>query len=221
MIRILLAEDHVILREGLAQMLDREEGMEVVGQATDGREALGLVHDLEPDLVIMDIGMQNLNGLDATLRIKQANPSVHIIMLTQHEAEEYIFRAFENGAMGYLIKKTALKNLVSAIHAVMKGQYYISPSISEAFVTSFLAQQRSSKTVKNVKQLTEREREILQLIAEGKSTKIISNILNISIKTVESHRGNIMNKLKMHSIAELTRYAITTGLIHLEDPLPQ
>jgi len=216
MIRIVMAEDHTLLRESLSQILSAESDFTVVGLAENGREAITLVETLKPDVVVMDIGMSQLNGLEATLRITRDFPEARIIILTQHSMEEYILRAFKNGASGYLLKKSALKDLVNAIHTVMRGELYISSTISRTVMTQLLNHQRPDEEDLLFNELSDRERETLQLVAEGNGNQEIADLLKISKRTVEIYRTNLMKKLKMNSTAELTRYAISKGLASVE-----
>jgi len=212
--RVLLAEDHTIVRKGLRSLLDKETGIKVVEEAEDGREAILKAEELYPDVVVMDIAMPGLNGLEATRQIKKRFPDIKIIILTMHANEEYILQSLKAGASGYLIKKAAPAELISAINAVHKGNSFLSPSISRTVIDEYVRRSKEiSEGEEGFEQLTVREREVLQLIAEGRKTREIAELLYISIKTVETHRAHIMNKLDIHSTAELTRYAIRKGII--------
>ncbi len=212
--RVLLAEDHTIVRKGLRSLLDKETGIEVVGEAEDGREAIVKAEELHPDVVVMDIAMPGLNGLEATRQIKKRFSDIKIIILTMHANEEYILQSLKAGASGYLIKKAAPAELISAINAVHKGHSFLSPSISRMVIDEYIRRSKEiSEGEEGFEQLTVREREVLQLIAEGRKTREIAELLYISIKTVETHRAHIMNKLDIHSTAELTQYAIRKGII--------
>ena len=212
--RVLLAEDHTIVRKGLRSLLDKETGIEVVGEAEDGREAIVKAEELHPDVVVMDIAMPGLNGLEATRQIKKRFPDMKILILTMHANEEYILQSLKAGASGYLVKKAAPAELISAINAVHKGNSFLSPSISRTVIDEYIRRSKEiSEGEEGFEQLTVREREVLQLIAEGRKTREIAELLYISIKTVETHRAHIMNKLDIHSTAELTRYAIRKGII--------
>ena len=212
--RVLLAEDHTIVRKGLRSLLDKETGIEVVGEAEDGREAIVKAEELHPDVVVMDIAMPGLNGLEATRQIKKRFPDMKILILTMHANEEYILQSLKAGASGYLVKKAAPAELISAINAVHKGHSFLSPSISRMVIDEYIRRSKEiSEGEEGFEQLTVREREVLQLIAEGRKTREIAELLYISIKTVETHRAHIMNKLDIHSTAELTRYAIRKGII--------
>lgn len=212
--RVLLAEDHTIVRKGLRSLLDKETGIKVVGEAEDGRKAIVKAEELHPDVVVMDIAMPGLNGLEATRQIKKRFPDMKIIILTMHANEEYILQSLKAGASGYLVKKAAPAELISAINAVHKGDSFLSPSISRTVIDEYIRRSKEiSEGEEGFEQLTVREREVLQLIAEGHKTREIAELLYISIKTVETHRSHIMNKLDIHSTAELTRYAIRKGII--------
>ena len=212
--RVLLAEDHTIVRKGLRSLLDKETGIEVVGEAEDGREAIVKAEELHPDVVVVDIAMPGLNGLEATRQIKKRFPDMKILILTMHANEEYILQSLKAGASGYLVKKSAPAELISAINAVHKGNSFLSPSISRTVIDEYIRRSKEiSEGEEGFEQLTVREREVLQLIAEGRKTREIAELLYISIKTVETHRAHIMNKLDIHSTAELTRYAIRKGII--------
>jgi len=212
--RVLLAEDHTIVRKGLRSLLDKETGIEVVGEAEDGRKAIVKAEKLHPDVVVMDIAMPGLNGLEATRQIKKRFPDIKIIILTMHTNEEYVLQTLKAGASGYLVKKAAPAELISAINAINKGNSFLSPSISRTVIDEYLRRSKEiSEGEEGFEQLTVREREVLQLIAEGRKTREIAERLYISIKTVETHKAHIMDKLDIHSTAELTRYAIRKGII--------
>jgi two-component system response regulator NreC len=214
-IRVLLAEDHTIVRQGIAALLGTESDMEVVGEASNGLEAIALAKRLSPDVIIMDIGMRQLNGLEATREIKKLFPSMKILVLTMYDNEEWIFQILRAGASGYLIKDSAMTDLTSALRAVYQGDSYLSPSISKMVIEEYIrkAESGEKKGVENL--LSGREREILQLIAEGNSIPQISNLLCISKKTVEAHKTHIMEKLNIHDKVGLIKYAIRSGLTKL------
>jgi two-component system response regulator NreC len=212
-IRVLIVDDHAIVREGLEMILNQEEDIEVVGGAENGNEALKLIRKLDPNVVLMDISMPTLNGIDATSRIKKEFYNIDVITLTMHNSEEYIFQVFRAGASGYVLKKSPKKELIAAIREVYKGNTYISPSISCKVIEEYL---KKVHKVDNIEILSTRERQVLQLIAEGMSNKEIADHLNISMKTVSIHRSHIMQKLDIHGTAQLTRYAIRKGLISVE-----
>ena len=206
-LRIILAEDHTIVLEGLRALLEKE-GFEIVGEAQDGRSAVELAAKFKPDIAILDIAMPALNGVDAAREILRASPDTRTILLTIHEDNQYVVEALRAGVSGYLLKTKAASDLVQAIKEVSRGALYLSPGLSRDVVKSFL----ENKEVK-ADPLSPREREVLQLIAEGKTTKEVGAILGISVKTAESHRTRIMEKLGIHETATLVRYAIRQGVI--------
>ena len=210
-IRILLVDDHKILRDGIRSLLKGYDDMEIVGEAADGRAAIRLVKELSPDVVIMDISMPDLNGIDATRKIIADNPNVRIIALSMHYDKQFISETFKAGASGYLIKDSAFDELEHAVRIVMDGKTYINPQIASLVVESLVSQSTPSRR-KAFSLLTEREREVLQHIAEGKSTKQIATDLSVSAKTIESHRRQVMGKLNIRNVADLTKYAIREGL---------
>ena len=214
-IQIVLADDHKVVRKGLRSLIEQERDLEVVGEASDGREAYELTEELQPDVVLMDISMARLNGLEATRRIVDSFPEVKVLALTVHDDKDYIFRSLKSGASGYLVKKTAPDELLKAIHTVHGGGAYLGSSITEPVVEKFRSQSEQADEEGLFEQLTGREKEILQLIAEGHSTKEIAEMLYISTNTVSTHRKNIMNKLDLHNVAQLTRYAIEKGLLEV------
>lgn len=213
-IRIILAEDHKITREGLTNMLNDQRDMEVVGEAENGREAVRLTQELSPDLVIMDVTMPDLNGIDATRIITSGSSNTKVIALSMYSDKQFVQGMIKAGASGYLLKDCAFGELVNAIRAITDGNTYLSPGIAGIIVQDYLkklSSDRSSAT----SALTNREREVLQLIAEGKGTRAIASDLNVSVKTIETHRRQIMEKLGIFSVAELTKYAIREGLTSL------
>ncbi|EEF57190.1 response regulator [Pedosphaera parvula] len=210
-IRILLADDHTLLRAGIRSLLEKMPGVEVVGEAADGREALSLVKALQPGVVLMDIAMSGLNGLEATARIVKEFPSSRVIILSMHANEEYVLQTLRAGAAGYLLKDAATAELELAIQAVSRGDTYLSPAISKRVIEDYLGRINGQKSP--MEQLTPRQREILQLIAEGKSTKEMAFLLNLSVKTVETHRTQLMDRLGIHDVPGLVRYAMRMGLI--------
>jgi two-component system response regulator NreC len=214
-IRILLADDHKITREGLRSLLDNQQDMEVVAEAEDGRTAVSLVREVVPSVVIMDVSMPDLNGVEATRQIIAQFPDVKIIGLSMHSDTLFVTEMLKSGASGYLLKDCAFDELALAIRTVVTGKTYLSPSISGVVVDDYL-HRLSKADFSDSEVLTDREREVLQLLAEGKSTKQIALKLHISVKTVETHRRQIMNKLDIHTVAELTKYAIRKGLTSLE-----
>ena len=213
-IGVLLADDHVLVRAGIRALIERIPHLEVVGEASTGREAAEMVKSKLPNLVLMDIGMTELGGLEALPRITKDFPGVKVIILSAHANEEYVIRALRSGAAGYLLKDSATTELELAIHSVIQGKVYLSPSISRRVIDDYL--QRVGGVVSPLDQLTSRQREILQLIAEGKNTKEVAADLEISVKTVESHRLQLMERLNIHDIPGLVRYAIRSGLVSAE-----
>jgi len=213
-IRILLADDHKIFREGMRSLLEKEPNMIVIGEAGNGKETVKLAKELMPDVVIMDITMPDLNGIDATQQLKKKAPNTKVLCLSQHSERNFVLAMFEVGASGYLLKDSAFDELTRAIYAVYSKKVYISPQIAHYIIDESLARASERKVSSAV--LTSKEREVLQLIAEGKSTKQIALHLNRSMKTIETHRRQISKKLKIHSIAELTKYAISEGLTSLD-----
>ena len=206
-VRILVADDHPIILQGLKSILDRD-GFNVVGEASDGRQAVSQAHELQPDLVIMDISMPVMTGIEAAAEIRRVAPSAKLILLTVHTENRYILEALRSGIRGYVLKSRAAGELVEAIHEILNGKIYLSPGISQTVVEAYLQQNTGED-----ESLTRRELQVLQLVAEGKTTKEIATVLGVSVKTADSHRSNIMHKLKMHSVADLVRYAIRRGLV--------
>jgi DNA-binding NarL/FixJ family response regulator len=213
-IRVLLADDHVLVRAGIRALLEKIPNVKVVGEANTGREALELVRSKLPNLVLMDIAMTELGGLEALPRITKDSPTVKVIILSAHANEEYVIRALREGASGYMLKDSATTELELAINSVIQGKIYLSPSISRTVIDDYL--QRVSGPVSPLEQLTPRQREILQLLAEGESTKEIAYNLNISVKTVEAHRLQLMERLNIHDVPGLVRYAVRSGLVSAE-----
>jgi len=213
--RIIIAEDHTILRAGLRALLSSKDDIEVVGEAGDGREAVRLVDKHVPDIVLIDLSMPKLNGIEAIKEIKGRHPEMKIIVLTVHKGEEYISAALNAGASGYILKDASQNELLLALEYVIDGKMFLSPSISEKVVDVFLQNQKNGKAKSILEHLTAREREVLQLIAEGNTNKKIANHLCISLKTVEKHRANLMQKLELRNTAALTAYAIEKGLVTL------
>jgi len=211
-IKILLADDHKILRDGLRNLIESRVSMKVVGEAADGREAVSLSGKLHPDVVIMDVAMAGLNGVEATKQITTENPNIKIIGLSMHSNKRFILGMFKAGAFGYLMKDADSDELVKAIKTVASNRKYISQCISGTILDELLSPSEKAEV-----QLSDREREILQLIAEGKSSKEIGEILFLSSKTVDAHRKNIMDKLELYTIPDLTKYAVRTGLSSLEN----
>jgi two-component system, NarL family, response regulator NreC len=212
-IRILLADDHTILRAGLKLMLNAQPDMEVIGEAQDGRQAIREARRLQPDIVLMDITMPDINGIEATREIKKVAPDVKVLILTMHEHDEYIFQALRAGASGYMLKEAADTELITALHVIRSGQFYLSPMAQSVMVGDYLQRVRTGEEKDSYSTLTEREREILKLVAEGYTNNQIAERLVISPKTVDTHRTHIMDKLNLHSRAELVKYAMRRGLL--------
>ncbi|MGI9133527.1 MAG: response regulator [Rhodoferax sp.] len=214
-IRVLLADDHTLVRAGLRKLIESIDGLEVVGEANDGLELMDLAATLQPRLILMDIAMPGLNGLEATGRITKAWPDIRVLILSMHQNAEYVRQALRHGAVAYLLKDSAPLELELAIKAVLGGETYLSPAVSKGVVTDYVQRLRSEE--QGVDPLTPRQREVLQLIAEGHSTKEIARRLDLSIKTVETHRTQLMKQLDIHEVAGLVRYALRTGLITSAD----
>ncbi len=213
-LRILLADDHKIVRDGLRNLLEKDPDILVVGEAEDGREALQLARALSPDVVVMDIAMPELNGIEATRQILAEAQGVKVVALSMHSDKRYVSEMLKAGASGYLLKDCAFEELITAIRTIAKGKIYLSPGIAGVVLEDYI--RKGAKTDASVfSLLSDREREVLQLMAEGKTTKEVAAHLNVSVKTVETHRMHIMTKLDIHSIAALTKYAIREGLTSL------
>jgi DNA-binding NarL/FixJ family response regulator len=212
--QVLLADDHVLVRAGIRTLLEKIPNVKVVAEAASGREALEMVKTKLPDLVLIDIAMANLNGLEALSRIAKDFPEVKVMILSAHANEEYVIRALRSGAAGYMLKDAATAELELAVSSVREGKTYLSPSISRTAIDNYL--ERMGDVVSPLEQLTSRQREILQLIGEGKNTKEIASTLEISVKTVESHRLQLMERLRIHDVPGLVRFAIRTGLVSAE-----
>jgi DNA-binding NarL/FixJ family response regulator len=207
-IRILLADDHAVVRQGFKMILSAEKDMEIVGEAGNGREAVEQAEQLRPDIVVMDVAMPELNGIEATRRLATSMPHTRVIALSMHKDSVYVREILRAGARGYLLKDSGAGDLVSAIRAVASGESYLSPAVSNAVLDDY------RRHVTNpIDLLTSREREVLQMLAEGKTNKEIAVVLNLSVYTVDAHRGRIMEKLNVHSINELVRFAVRNGLI--------
>jgi two-component system NarL family response regulator len=214
-VRVLLADDHQMMREGLRSLLAKEPDMDVVGEASDGTQVLGMVAQLTPDVVVMDIGMPGLNGQEATRRIGKSHPGVRVVALSTYTDRRYVLRMLEAGACGYVIKGAASEELLRALRAASRGQHYLCPEVAGVVVDNSVHGPDPTKMLTKM-HLGTREREVLQLLAEGLSSPEIALRLTISIKTVDTHRRNIMAKLDIHSVAELTKFAVREGLTALE-----
>jgi DNA-binding NarL/FixJ family response regulator len=215
-IRVLLAENHTIVRKGIRALLEGQAGIEVVAEAEEGRQAVRLTEQLRPDVVLMDFSMPGLNGLEATHQIINRVPGTKVLVLTRHANQEYVDRILKAGASGYLVKKSALEELVLAIQAVHRGDSYLDPAISTTIIRGYLERSKTEGEARHDR-LTPRQREVLQLIAEGRTTREIAAMLHVSVKTVENHRTSLMEALDLHSTAELTQYAIRMGIISLDE----
>ena len=208
---IVLADDHRLVREGIRKLLETREDFEVVGEAADGEEAVQMVFDKKPDVALMDIWMPRLSGIDATRRIEKRGMDTKVVVLSQHDGRNYVEEVLRAGASGYVVKNAETADLLSAIDAVCEGSSYLSPSITQQVVD--VIARPGSPPPAGVAMLTDREREVLQLIAEGLSSKEIANVLGVSLKTVDSHRSNLMEKLDIHKVSGLVRFAIRAGLV--------
>jgi len=220
-VTVLIADDHTLFRQGLVSLLEKQADIKVVGQAADGYEALEKVKTLKPDLVFLDISMPGLSGLDVIPRIKRINPRVKVLILSMYENEEYLFRSLRVGASGYVLKKAAARDLIASIEAALAGEIYLSPSMSTQVVNRYLmyAAQDGKDETDSLTQhlLTNREREILRFLAQGKDNKEISRLLDISYRTVETHRAKIMKKLNLHTLSHLVAFAMRSGIISADE----
>lgn len=212
-LRILLADDHKLLRSGLRLLLERQPDMSVVAEADDGREAVRNAATSKPDVVVLDIGMPNLNGIEACVQITQEHSATAVVMLSMHSDESYVLRALKAGARAYLLKDSAESDLVRAIHAVAEGKSYFSPAVSKVLLEDYVRKLQRAGVEDSFELLTSREREILQLVAEGRSNKEVAHLLNLSVYTVETHRSNLMQKLNLRGVPELILYAVRKGII--------
>jgi DNA-binding NarL/FixJ family response regulator len=212
-IRILLSDDHNILRDGMRLLLERQPGFVVVAEASDGRETLDLVQNHQPDVVVMDIAMPNMNGIEATRRITEKHPRMGVVILSMHYDESYVIRSLKAGARAYLLKDAVKSELIAAIHAVAEGRSFFSPKISRILQEDYVQALGRKGADDSYELLTDREREILQLVAEGKTNKEIANKLGLSLYTVDTHRTHILQKLNLHSVPEVILYAVRKGII--------
>ncbi|MBC8466322.1 MAG: response regulator transcription factor [Desulfobacteraceae bacterium] len=215
-VTVFLADDHTIVRQGLAKLLEGEPNLRVVGEAENGREAVEKVEELKPDIVLMDIAMPMLNGIEATRQIRKVCPQTKVIILSMHSHDRYISELFGLGASGYLLKSSTGTDIIKAIHAALKGETYLSPSISHKVIEDYVSLKKKSPQEDLYNRLSNREREVFQMIAEGRSTKEISQILYISPSTIKTHRSNIMEKLKMDNISQLIQFAIHLGIVEIQ-----
>jgi two-component system response regulator NreC len=212
-LRLVIVEDHTILREGLKALLSSSPDFEIAGEAEDGRAAIRLVETVKPDLVLMDLAMPRMNGMEAIQEIKRIAPEIKVVALTVHKSEEYVLATLQAGADGYVLKDATHAELVIAIKSVTAGKRYLSPGVSEKVIEGYLEGKKTIKSQSSWDTLTAREREILKLIAEGYKNKAIADYLYLSVKTVETHRSNLMKKLDLHDVSALTAFAIEKGLI--------
>jgi len=212
-IRIVLADDHTIIRSGLKLLLERQPDFKVIAEAEDGRQAVELASKLHPDVVIADIGMPSLNGIEATRQIVAQDQHPAVVILSMHSDESYVLRALKAGARAYILKNSAEADLIRAVLAVSEGKSFFSPVISKMLLDDYVRRVQEKEVEDSYDLLTPREREILQLLAEGKTNKDVANLLNLSLYTVETHRGNILEKLNLHSVPELILYAVRRGVI--------
>lgn len=218
-ITVFLADDHTIVRQGLAKLLEGEPNLKVVGEAENGREAVKKVESLKPDVVIMDISMPLLNGIEATRQIKKIAPQTKVIILSMHSHDRYIGELLNHGASGYLLKDSTGSDIIRAISAAVKGDTYLSPSISRRVIEDYLSLKKKSPQEDLYSKLSNREREVFQMVAEGRSTKEISDILCVSPSTVKTHRANIMEKLQLQNISQLIQFAIRIGIVDIQYPM--
>jgi two-component system, NarL family, response regulator NreC len=212
-IRILLADDHTLIRAGLRLIIEQHADLSVVGEAEDGRQAVALAASLKPDVAVLDIGMPNLNGIEAAKQITEGDSGTAVVVLSMHRDETYILRALKAGVRGYLLKDSAESDLVRAIRAVAERKSFFSPAVSKVLLEDYMRKLKRTGAEDSYDLLTPREREVLQLVAEGKSNKEVAAILNLSVYTVETHRSNVMEKLKLKSLPELILYAVRKGII--------
>ncbi|MBI2237580.1 MAG: response regulator transcription factor [Actinobacteria bacterium] len=214
--KVLVVDDHAVVREGIRMVLEGDPELQVVGEASSGEEAIDKVRELEPNVVVMDIGMPGLSGFEATRRIRQSHPDVQVLALTVHDSEAYVFQMLQAGATGYVVKRAPAAEVIQAVKGAFRGEAVLHPSVAKLLIRDYLSRvERGEETSYDT--LSEREREILKLIAEGKTNKEIAELLYLSIKTVQAHRANLMRKLGMHDRTELVKYAIRKGIIGLDE----
>ena len=212
-IRILLADDHTVVRDGLRALVEKQPDMSVVGEAADGRDTIRMAEEQSPDVIIMDIAMPNMNGIEATRRIVASNPQTAVLILSMHQDESYVLRSLKAGARGYLLKDSVRSDVIEAIRAVAQGRSFLTRKVSRILQEDYVREMERRGVEDSYDLLTDREREILQLVAEGRTNKEVASLLNISLTTVETHRTHILQKLNLHSIPELILYAVRKGII--------
>jgi DNA-binding NarL/FixJ family response regulator len=218
-LRILIVDDHEVVRRGLCSLLQSHEGWEICGEATDGREAVEKAKQLKPDVVVLDVGMPNLNGLAATRQLAQQDPRCKIIVLTITDSDQVIREALDAGARGFVLKSDAARDLVTAVEALQRNRMFFTPRVNDMVLAGFLDKGNNGSNGATLRlRLTPREREVIQLLAEGKSSKEVASVLNLSTKTAETHRSNIMRKLGLHSIRDLVLYAVENNIIQVQMP---
>lgn len=215
-VRILIADDHKIVRDGLKALLESESNFDVIGEAGTGQEATKLIRKLEPDIAVIDIGMPELNGIEVTRKMVAAQPKLKVVALTMHADRRFVAGMLHAGASAYILKEAAFEELITAIHSVLSGQTYLSRAITDVVVDDYRKFIESGEDT-GLQRLSQREREVLQLLAEGKKTAQIAELLHVSVKTIETHRSNTMKKLDLNNVADLTRFAIKEGLIFVDD----
>lgn len=215
-VRMIIADDHLLMREGLKSLLEKEGRFSIVGEADDGRQTVQLVRECNPHLVVMDVSMPNLNGIEATRQILEENPKIKIVALSGHSNMVFVREILEAGASAYVLKTRAYEDLIRAVDEVIAGRKYLTPDIASGVVSEYVELASSSQKESAFVMLTPRERQVLQRLAEGQSTKEMADLLNVSVKTVETHRRNIMEKLDRHTVADLTKYAVSEGLTTLD-----
>ena len=219
--RILVADDHEVVRRGLCALLRNQPEWEVCGEAGDGREAVEKVLTLKPEVVILDIGMPNLNGLEATRQILKTNPQIKVLVLTLHDSDQVVQEVLNAGARGFLLKTDAARDLVAAVEALRRGKTYFTPKVAAMVLDGYLRRENGTTPERPARRrLTPREREVVQLLAEGKSSKEVAVVLGLSVKTAETHRSNIMRKLELHSVSDLVLYAVRNNIVHMVQPNP-
>ncbi len=214
-IRVLVVDDHAIVRQGVTMVLETDAELEVVAEAASGEEAIEAVRELQPDVVVMDVGMPGLSGFEATRRIRESHPGVNVLALTVHDDEAYVFQMLQAGAVGYVLKRAGAQDVIRAVKAAHRGEALLHPTVANLLIRDYLA--RAERGEAAVDEISDREREILKLIAEGKTSKEIAQMLYLSVKTVQAHRANLMRKLGLHDRVELVKYAIRKGIIGLGD----